>query len=183
MLDKYESVCYELLRPEQVRDAREKCPVIYIPAGSLEWHGVQNPLGTDALKAHAICCEAALKFGGLVLPPFYQGMVGNSNWGPEGWVGYTLGLNEREMFDQAMLGICNALVFSKWRVIVGVTGHDVDPQVESMQQAIDKATDGKTSSGFALSATRADDPGAGLKCRPCRWSAIPMPVSRPCSID
>ena len=47
-------------------------PVAYIPAGSLEWHGVQNPLGTDGLKAHAICCEAALRYGGVVLPPFFS---------------------------------------------------------------------------------------------------------------
>ena len=51
---------------------KECSPVAYIPAGSLEWHGVQNPLGTDGLKAHTICCEAALRYGGVVLPPFFS---------------------------------------------------------------------------------------------------------------
>ena len=53
--------------PGEVKARREACPVVYIPVGSLEWHGVQNPLGTDGLKAHAICCEAALRYGGVVL--------------------------------------------------------------------------------------------------------------------
>ena len=85
MLSKYESVCYELLRPEQVKALRDATPIAYVVAGSLEWHGLQNPLGTDSLKAHAICCEAALAGGGVVLPPFYQGMLGYTNWGPKDW--------------------------------------------------------------------------------------------------
>ena len=85
MRKEYEPVCYELLRPAQVRVIRETMPIVYIPIGSLEWHGPQNPLGTDSLKAHAICCEAALRYGGVVLPPFHLGLLGESRgWGPEG---------------------------------------------------------------------------------------------------
>ena len=150
MLGRYEPVCYELLRPAQVRALHEKCPIAYVVAGSLEWHGFQNPLGCDSLKAHAICCEAALAHGGVVLPPFYQGLLGTSNWGPEDWGGFTLSFNEDEMLERAMLGIAKALVFSGWKVIVGVTGHDVDPQRDAMQRAIDAATKGTASTGFAM---------------------------------
>ncbi len=83
MRKEYEVVCYELLRPGQVRAIRDACPIVYIPIGSLEWHGVQNPLGTDSLKAHAICCDAALRQGGVVLPTYYLGLLGESRgWGP-----------------------------------------------------------------------------------------------------
>lgn len=150
MLIKYETVCYELLRPSQVKKIRKQCPIAYIVAGSLEWHSFQNPLGTDSLKAHSICCEAALKYGGIVLPPFYQGLLGKNNWGPEGWEGYTLSFNEDDVFKNAIIGICKALIFSKWKVIVGVTGHDVKTQRDAMQEAIDIVTDEKTSSGFAV---------------------------------
>jgi len=150
MLTKYEPVCYELLLPGQVRALRRQSPIVYIVAGSLEWHSFQNPLGTDSLKAHAICCEAALKHGGVVLPPFYQGLLGQSNWGPEGWVGYTLSFNEPEMFEAAMLGIARALVAGGWKVIVGVTGHDVAPQRDAMRRAIEKATCHKGARGFAV---------------------------------
>lgn len=150
MLKTYEAVACEFLRPAQVKALREKCPIAYIPAGSLEWHGFQNPLGTDSLKAHAICCEAALRHGGVVLPPFYQGLLGESNWGPEGWDGYTLGFNKEEVFEAAILGIARALVFSKWKVLVGVTGHDVEPQRAAMERAIEAATKDSDATGFAV---------------------------------
>jgi len=150
MLAKYGSVCYELLRPAQVKALREKCPIAYIVAGSLEWHGFQNPLGTDSLKAHAICCEAALRHGGVVLPPFYQGFLGERGWGPEGWEGYTLGHNQGEMFKSAALGIVKALVGGGWEVIVGVTGHDVAPQRDALQHAIEVGTKDAHATGFAL---------------------------------
>jgi len=150
MLEKYEAVCYELLRPEQVRALRDAAPIAYVPAGSLEWHGFQNPLGTDALKAHAICCEAALAFGGVVLPPFYQGLLGYDNWGPEGWGGFTLSFNEGPTLEAAMLGIVRALVFGGWKVIVGVSGHDVAPQRDAIARAIETGTRGTAARGFAV---------------------------------
>jgi len=150
MLSKYEPVSYELLCPEQVKALREKCPIVYVPTGSLEWHGWHNPLGTDALKAQAICCEAALKHGGVVLPPFYQGMVGTHNWGPEGWAGYTQAFNEEDMFLSAMTGIARAMVFGGWNVIVGVTGHDHPIQRDAMQKAIDTVTEDTGATGFSI---------------------------------
>jgi len=150
MLKEYEKVAYELLRPEQVRAIRAKRPIAYIPAGSLEWHSFQNPLGCDALKSHAVCCEAALKYGGIVLPPFYQGLLGMWNWGPKKWEDFTLGYNQRKVFQAAMLGISRALVKAGWRVIVGVTGHDVPDQRGAMARAIAAATRGKRAAGFAM---------------------------------
>ena len=150
MLEKYEPVCYELLRPAQVKALREKCPIAYVPFGSLEWHGLHLPLGTDSLKAHAICCEAALKHGGVVLPPVYQGLLGFVNWGPKGWEGYTLGSNEETTPEIVMTGIGRALAQSDWKVIVGVTGHDVDRQRDAMQRGIDAAVKGKKATGFAV---------------------------------
>ncbi|MDH7571200.1 MAG: creatininase family protein, partial [Armatimonadota bacterium] len=162
MLPKYEEVCYELLRPEQVKERRQECPIAYIPAGSLEWHSFHLPLGTDALKAHAICCEAALRHGGVVLPPFYQGLVGQGNWGPQAWSGYTLGFNTPEMFEAAVLGMAKALVAAGWKVIVGVTGHDVAEQRDAMARAIQTATAGKGATGFALMEGELRSPGDGL---------------------
>ena len=150
MLPKYEPVCYELLRPDQVKALREGCPIAYIVAGSLEWHGFQNPLGTDSLKAHAVCCEAALRHGGVVLPPFCQGLLGEGNWGPEGWTGYTLGFNRPEMQAAAFLGIVTALVRAGWKMIVGVTGHDVARQRDALARAIELGTKGTDAGGFAL---------------------------------
>ena len=70
-----EEVRYELLRPAAVVARRTACPLAYLPLGGIEWHGPQNPLGLDGLKAHEICMRAAAKGGGLVFPVPWYGEV------------------------------------------------------------------------------------------------------------
>lgn len=64
---------YEFMRPSEIEEILKTTPVAYIPWGALEWHGVHNCIGLDALKAHAICVDAAKKTGGVVLPPVFAG--------------------------------------------------------------------------------------------------------------
>lgn len=66
-------VRYERLRPRQIVEAREAAPIVYVPLGTLEWHGEHNPVGLDALKAHALAVRCARRSGGLVFPPLYYG--------------------------------------------------------------------------------------------------------------
>ncbi len=66
-------VRYELMTPSEIRKARERYPVAYLPLGTLEWHGEHLPVGNDALKAHALCCRMAQEIGGLSMPPIYWG--------------------------------------------------------------------------------------------------------------
>jgi len=66
-------VRYEYLRPAAVIERRRACPLAYIPLGTLEWHGPQNPVGLDGLKAHALCVRAARVGGGLVFPTLWYG--------------------------------------------------------------------------------------------------------------
>src|SRR5262245_1204130 len=66
-------VRYERMRPEQIRAAREARPVVYIPIGTLEWHGFHDPVGLDGLKAHGLAVRCAETGGGLVFPPLYYG--------------------------------------------------------------------------------------------------------------
>lgn len=66
-------VCYERLRPAQIREAREEFPVAYLPLGTLEWHGPHNPVGLDGLKMHGLCVRCAIDGGGLVFPTMYYG--------------------------------------------------------------------------------------------------------------
>jgi creatinine amidohydrolase len=68
-----DEVRYHMCRPAQVRARREKCPVAYIPIGTIEWHGPQNPLGADSLQAEGLAMRCAEKGGGLVFPPLYYG--------------------------------------------------------------------------------------------------------------
>ncbi len=68
-----DEVRYQYLRPAQIVKRRNECPVAYLPIGTLEWHGVHNPLGSDTLQAEGIAISCAQKAGGLVLPPLYYG--------------------------------------------------------------------------------------------------------------
>jgi creatinine amidohydrolase/Fe(II)-dependent formamide hydrolase-like protein len=92
-------------------DGQIHAPVVYIPVGSLEWHGVQNPLGTDGLKAHAICCEAALRYGGVMLPTLFLGIWGQGRgWEPEGWDGYTVTVHGQASLEETLYRVARGLV-------------------------------------------------------------------------
>ena len=68
-----EEVRYHMLRPDQIVARRKACPVAYIPIGTLEWHGVHNPVGADTLQAEGIANLCAEKGGGLAFPSLYYG--------------------------------------------------------------------------------------------------------------
>jgi len=61
-------VRWEHMFPDQLEAAFARCPVVYFPYGLCEPHGPHNALGLDALKVHAIACEAARTHGGIVAP-------------------------------------------------------------------------------------------------------------------
>ena len=74
--DQKEMVQWERMLPAEFQLAFEKLPVVFLPLGTVEWHGEHDALGLDALKAHALCIGAAKKSGGIVHPPLYGGMGG-----------------------------------------------------------------------------------------------------------
>jgi len=71
-----QEVRLERMRPGQVEHARLACPAIYVPFGSLEWHGIHNPIGLDAIKAHEQLVGLAVRCGGVVYPPVFFGAGG-----------------------------------------------------------------------------------------------------------
>ncbi|NLH40998.1 MAG: creatininase family protein [Planctomycetes bacterium] len=66
----------EFLRPREIEEARAACSTVFQPLGTVEWHGVHNVVGVDAVKAHALCVRAAQRGGGVVSPPLYGGVGG-----------------------------------------------------------------------------------------------------------
>jgi creatinine amidohydrolase len=82
-------VRWERMFPDQLEAALAACPVVYFAYGLCEPHGPHNAVGLDALKAHAVCVQAAQRHGGIVAPPDYWhiheiGMY--ASWAAE-WVG------------------------------------------------------------------------------------------------
>jgi len=55
-----------------------------------------------------------------------------------------------------------ALVYSEWRVVACVTGHDSPDQVQAMQNAIDAETAGTQLTGFAMMEGDLNDESTGI---------------------
>ena len=68
-----EEVRYPYLRPAQIRERREACPVAYIPIGTIEWHGFHLPTGVDSIQAEGLAILCAQNGGGMAFPPLWYG--------------------------------------------------------------------------------------------------------------
>ena len=66
-------VRYADMRPQKFRERIEQCPVAFLPLGTVEWHGEQLPLGSDAIISEGLMCACASRFGGVVMPPIHVG--------------------------------------------------------------------------------------------------------------
>ena len=63
----------EMLRPEEIRDQMQRCPVVFLPLAPLEWHGPHLPYGADPLIASELALRLADRLGGLVHPCLFLG--------------------------------------------------------------------------------------------------------------
>jgi len=131
--DLSESVQMQLLRPGQLEAAARAFPVVYVPFGLIEWHGRHLPLGNDALKAHGILVKTAEQFGGVVYPPvfFHDG------------------------FDPAIMVPVLTTLFERlkatgFRVIIGVSGHNVQGQIDMINAALAPVTADGSVAGAGL---------------------------------
>jgi len=68
-----DSVLWEYMTPATFRRRINAAPVVYLPMGTLEWHGWHNPLGTDGLEFRALMVDLANTVGGVVMPMLFLG--------------------------------------------------------------------------------------------------------------
>jgi creatinine amidohydrolase len=111
----------EFLRPKELEEAQAACPTIFQPLGTIEWHGVHNIVGVDALKAHALCIRAAQRGGGLVAPALYGGVGGVSQ--PHTFIMEP----EDDIFSKLLRPwleqLCREMARDGFRAIIILTGH------------------------------------------------------------
>jgi creatinine amidohydrolase len=122
-------VRYEEMLPHELERRVAEFPVAYCPFGSLEWHGRHLPLGNDTLKAHHLLILVAEKYGGVVVPPTYWGILGK-------WKDWTMIDFGQELVNELYAKIFQGLVDVGFRVVIGVTGHDVEPQKAAIEKAV-----------------------------------------------
>ncbi|MBC8874628.1 MAG: creatininase family protein [Planctomycetes bacterium] len=123
----------QFMRPGQLEAAGRKFPVVYVPLGVIEWHGVHLPLGTDAIKAHGILVKCAEKFGGVVYPPVY----------------FHNGFRQEHLVP-VLTDLFNRLKRTGYRVIMGVSGHNVQGQIDMINKALEPVTADGTAAGIGL---------------------------------
>jgi len=127
------NVQMQFMRPAQLQQAIKRFPVAYVPFGLIEWHGRHLPLGNDALKAHAILVKTAEQCGGAVYPPVYF---------HEGFPRQSLVPVLTELFQR--------LKKTGFRVILGVSGHNVQGQIDMVNQALVPVVADGTVAGVGL---------------------------------
>jgi len=139
-----------LLRPDQVLQEINRCPLVYLPVGPLEWHGPHLPFGTDAINAEKVAYLSAEKTGGLILPTFYWGterersseMLEWLGLDPDAWVvGMDFPANSlpsmyasEEIFALLIREHLRLAANMGFRVIVLVTGHAAENQIAVLQR-------------------------------------------------
>jgi len=127
------AVQMQFMRPGQLERALRDFPAVYVPFGLIEWHGRHLPLGNDAIKAHGILVKTAEQFGGVVYPPVYF----------------------HEGFPQASLVPVLTELFTRlkktgFRVILGVSGHNVQGQIDMINKALAPVVADGTVAGLGL---------------------------------
>jgi creatinine amidohydrolase len=123
----------QFMRPRQLEAAVRKFPVVYVPFGLIEWHGRHLPLGNDALKAHAILVKCAEQHGGVVYPP---------QWLHAGF--------DQQHLVPAYTDLFMRLKRTGFRVIIGVSGHNIREQVEMIENALKPVIADGTCAGIGL---------------------------------
>jgi creatinine amidohydrolase len=119
--DDLREVRLEFLRPREIENARAACATIFQPLGTIEWHGVHNVVGVDAVKAHALCVRAAQKGGGVVSPSLYGGVGGMNE--PHTFIMDP----ENDVFSRLLRPwleqLCREMARDGFKAIIILTGH------------------------------------------------------------
>jgi creatinine amidohydrolase len=138
------SVQMQFLRPGQLEAAARAFPVVYVPFGLIEWHGRHLPLGNDALKAHAILVRCAEQFGGVVYPPLYFPHAAHNPETGE------LVAADREWKVPMLTALFGRFKRLGFRVIIGVSGHNIQTQIELINAALEPVVADGTVRGVGL---------------------------------
>lgn len=133
-----EEVRAQFLRPGQLLAIQESFPVAFQPLGTLEWHGRQNPIGCDAIKAENVCVGAAKKAGGAVMPAMYFSSDAYRSCG----TGVGLGMDavagfqlpgsfyeiDTDLLKRFLLNACRNYLSRGFKLVIIVSGHNPNIQ-------------------------------------------------------
>lgn len=123
---------YEEMKPRELNAVLREAPLAYLAWGALEWHGVQNPVGLDALKAYYMAQELCRETGGVVLPPVYCGYQTMKPWAR---FRHTFEF-PRELVEQLLFEYLQNLYDEGFKAVVIIMGHYGGKHVEAIKRAV-----------------------------------------------
>lgn len=139
------------LRAGQLLSVQDRFPVCFLPLGTIEWHGRQNPLGCDAIKAERLCVEASKLCGGAVMPPLYFSIdscfdAGHGiGPGMDAVSGFLLpGSFYRiptELFQNMVRQACANLLERGFQMVILISGHNAKVVQHAMDEVCYEFTD------------------------------------------
>jgi creatinine amidohydrolase len=171
------SVQMQFIRPGQLEESIRDFPVVYVPFGLIEWHGRHLPLGNDALKAHAFLVKVAEVYGGLVYPPVYF---------PSATATQRLSTEtdrEKNMKVALLTDLFERLKATGFRVIIGVSGHNVSEQLDMIRQALEPVVRDGTVAGTAMFEVTPNDSNESGIDHAAKWETSNMMFFYPELVD
>lgn len=160
------AVQLQFMRPAQIEAAARRFPIVYVPFGTIEWHGRHLPVGCDAIKAHGILIKCAEKHGGVVHPPVYF----HDSF-------------PRQHLEPLLTWFFDRLKRMGFRVIMGVSGHNVYGQIAMIEAALKpvKADGSITGMGaWEMSLTDSKETGSD---HAASWETSDMQFLYPDTVD
>ncbi|MBD3290472.1 hypothetical protein GF337_16835 [candidate division KSB1 bacterium] len=132
-------VQYEVMFGREANEAIHSFPVGYLPIGCLERHGDHLPMGTDALRAHKICCLVAQALGGVVFPPHHYAGIHKMTRGQlEKYTAEWGNIYTDKSARDSLVDIINQIALMNIRVLILYSGHYPPCQVQMMREISEK---------------------------------------------
>lgn len=153
------------MTPKELRQAVEKQWPLLIPAGSVEYHGDQLPLGTDLLIVEGVLREIDKRVGVVIAPPFAYSPTGYMVSGAEQG---TVDVNVEVFVAHCaeILKAYKAMGFRDIRVLVHHQGGNIGALVKTAALKINAYEEYRAYGGGWWTERREPE-------QPCRIEAVP----------
>ena len=183
------SVAY--LRPGEIRERLDKMPIVYIPIGPLEWHGLHMPFGSDPLDAQTVALAACRVTGGVVWPPLYLGAANlRTPEQAEGIFGFEKGQYVWSLDFPGNIvpsAFCPAEILAVVvretireaaamgaKLVVVISGHEASNHVTTLQRIATEITASGQTRVYYRSAVTREEPSPGTGGHACAWETSLM---------
>lgn len=171
------TIKFEELPPAQLKAAMKEKSLIYLPIGSMEWHGPHMGMGMDTKNAYEVAQQVAVLTGGVVYPPLYIGTESPRSREMVERIGFDrgaqiIGMDFPEntikslywppsLFEAVIRQHIEFLYRMGYEMIVLMNGHGADNQIEILSRLSREYTE-KTKTQVITIMTLFDDCGEGI---------------------